>query len=548
MPRRAVLRSSLAVNSLRISASAALSLLALTCLPVTGCAPASSEADGVSGDAPLLDGEMFASSWNVTTPRSLFGQVSTRVRPSEATARTLLARNAGMLGVRADLADLGVATSFETPLGEHYTFPQVHAGVPVYGAEIKVHYNREGSVIAVNNTYVPGLERVTVRPSISAKQAADHADAALDVSTRRRAENEEAASVDLVIFAAEGSPTLAYRVVREGDGPTWEVFVDAHTGAALSEPTDLNRYLNGTGKVFKINAVVATQNNSLVDASDAAAAVPSTAYLTVTLQGLTGNGLLDGTFAASSYNSKRASSATNTFSYDRSMGGFNETMGYYYIDFAERYIQSLGFTNVNNRQQVFATDRYKQDNSYYTPSTKKISFGTGGVDDAEDGEVILHEYGHSIQDNEVPGFGSSAQAGAMGEGFGDYWAASVGAQLSGGYQDTCVAEWDAVSYASGVPHCLRRLDSTKHYPQNVVGEVHADGEIWSAALWQIRGSIGATNADKVILQAHFLLTAGASFNDGANAIATAAANLGFTATEITGIRTILQSRGFTLNP
>jgi hypothetical protein len=351
-----------------------------------------------------------------------------------------------------------------------------------------------------------------------------------------------------VIFPVDGAPTLAYRVVRSGDGPTWEVFVDAGTGAALTEPTDLNRYVNGTGKVFNVNAVVATQNNALVDGNDAATAVPASAYTTVTLQGLTGNGFLDGAFASSSYNAKRASSATNTFAFDRSMGGFNETMGYYYIDFAERYIQSLGFTNVNNRQQVFAADRYKQDNSYYTPSTKKITYGVGGVDDSEDAEVILHEYGHSIQDNEVPGFGSSAEAGAMGEGFGDYWGGSLGAQLSGGFQDTCVAEWDAVSYASGVPHCLRRLDSTKHYPQSVVGEVHADGEIWSAALWQIRGSVGATKSDKVILQAHFLLTAGASFNDGANAIATAAQNLGFTATEIAGIRTILQDRGFTLNP
>jgi hypothetical protein len=37
----------------------------------------------------------------------------------------------------------------------------------------------------------------------------------------------------------------------------------------------------------------------------------------------------------------------------------------------------------------------------------------GGVDDAEDADVILHEYGHAIQDNQVPGFGSSLEAGAM---------------------------------------------------------------------------------------------------------------------------------------
>ena len=111
---------------------------------------------------------------------------------------------------------------------------------------------------------------------------------------------------------------------------------------------------------------------------------------------------------------------------------------------------------------------------------------------------------------------------------------------------TCIAEWDATSYAAGVPHCLRRLDSTKHYPENKDGEVHDDGEMWSASLFQIRTLLGAAKADKLILQAHFLLSSNANFKDGSNALVTAAINLGFTAAEVSGIRTILQNRGFTV--
>jgi len=110
----------------------------------------------------------------------------------------------------------------------------------------------------------------------------------------------------------------------------------------------------------------------------------------------------------------------------------------------------------------------------------------------------------------------------------------------------CIAEWDATSYAAGVPHCLRRLDSTKHFPGDVVNEVHADGEMWSASLFQIRTSLGAARADKLILQAHFLLTSKANFSDGANALVTAAINLGYTAAEVSSVRTILQNRGFTV--
>src|SRR6185295_11756861 len=109
----------------------------------------------------------------------------------------------------------------------------------------------------------------------------------------------------------------------------------------------------------------------------------------------------------------------------------------------------------------FSVNRLKADNSFYSPQSQDITYGLGGVDDAEDAEVILHEYGHSIQDDQVPGFGSSAEAGAMGEGFGDYLAGTMGAQQSGGFQDACVAEWDATSYSATSPPCLRRLDSPK---------------------------------------------------------------------------------------
>jgi Zn-dependent metalloprotease len=135
----------------------------------------------------------------------------------------------------------------------------------------------------------------------------------------------------------------------------------------------------------------------------------------------------------------------------------------------------------------------------------------------------------------------------MGEGFGDYWAASVSAQFSGGFQDVCLAEWDATSYSSSNPPCLRRLDGTKHYPEDVDGEVHDDGEIWSAALWQIRSAIGAANADGLVIASHFLLSPDASFNQGANALVTAAKALGYSNRQLNQIRGILTNRGFTVS-
>ena len=57
-------------------------------------------------------------------------------------------------------------------------------------------------------------------------------------------------------------------------------------------------------------------------------------------------------------------------------------------------------------------------------------------------------------------------------------------------------DWDATSYTSTVPHCLRRLDENLHYPADLDGEVHNDGRIWSqahgnATAAQVRAAVAA---------------------------------------------------------
>ena len=480
------------------------------------------------------------------TPTAVYGTLSEPMAVSDSSARQFLSTHAALLKLDPSLSGVTLAGSRATPMGQVYEFSQAADGVPVYGAELKVHFNREGRVVGLTNSAVPSAKLGSMSHSVGAEQAVASARSHVPAGPVDAPESGDLPlpSTKLVIYAETGTPTLAWEVILYTPGPTWQVFVHAKTRAVLAPARDLNRYATGTGQVFLVNAVVATRDNTLRDHNDAASAVPPSAYRSVSLLGLDGTGFLDGSYASSSATKRRVSSASETFVFDRSNDGFSETMGYYFLDYAQRYIQSLGFSSVNNRQQVFSVDRYKKDNSSYDSSKKTITYGTGGVDDAEDAEVIWHEYGHSIQDNQVPGFGTSLEAASIGEGFGDYWAGSVGAQLSGGFQDLCIADWDAISYSTTSPPCLRRLDSTKHYPEDIVGDVHDDGEIWSAALWQIRTAIGAVKSDTVILQHHFLLTAGASFNQAANALVTAASNLHYTTREVNAIKSILQNRGF----
>jgi Zn-dependent metalloprotease len=105
-----------------------------------------------------------------------------------------------------------------------------------------------------------------------------------------------------------------------------------------------------------------------------------------------------------------------------------------------------------------------------------------------------------------------------------------------------VADWDSVSYTSTVPHCLRRVDTAKHYPEDLVGRVHADGQIWSRALWDIRNALGHVRADTLILEAQFDFAPDTSMPAAAEATVAAAQRL-YGAAAASIVRTRFEERG-----
>jgi hypothetical protein len=234
-----------------------------------------------------------------------------------------------------------------------------------------------------------------------------------------------------------------------------------------------------------------------------------------------GSGYLRGAFADVSGTTSPAFSPSLQFAYGRTDERFEQVMAYYAVTKAQEYIQSLGFTNVNDEPQRLKADKWGQDNSAYYPNYDTIKFGKGGVDDAEDIEVIWHEYGHAIQDDQVRGYGTTLESGSIGEGFGDYWAFTM--SVGNNPRDpACIADWDSTSYADGPPFCLRRVDTDLHWPENDGGEVHRNGRLWSRALYDIHRALGRTVADRIVLESQFLYTPDESFAAASNAaIATA---------------------------
>lgn len=400
-------------------------------------------------------------------------------------------------------------------LGTHSWYRQTYRGVPVLGGFYAVHTTSSGATTIDDG-------RLAVPSTLTTAAKVD----------RNRAQRTTAAraggavtSSELVVVPGE-HPTLAWRVLDNAGHGARQTLVDAGSGEVIKTES-LVKEADGSGRVFSPNAVVTLQNEGLKDNNDADSPAFSGAYQTVALHQLDDSGALTGAYA-DNISDGAVTSAEHVFAFDRSQPGFEQVMAYHAITSAQEYIHSLGFTDVNNSAQKFTTTGFTDDNSFYDPTTDEITFGTGGVDDAEDAEVIWHEYGHAIQDDQIPGFGSSTQAGSIGEGFGDYWAYTMSIPVSADTAVTplaCIADWDSVSYTSTTPHCLRRVDGTKVFPADRTNEVHADGEIWSRALFDIHAALGRTATDTLILEAQFGFAPNTTFAAAAQKIVATARTL-----------------------
>lgn len=325
------------------------------------------------------------------------------------------------------------------------------------------------------------------------------------------------------------------RVVTRNPRPVARDF-DAETGELLRE---VPLFFNVKGRVFEVNPVSKLNAPELRDRNDATSAVPEPAYSIVDLPELTATGTLVGPNVRivdpQSPNTPRADAAQSLL-FDRGQPQFEEVNVYYLIDRTQRYLQSLGFTGAKRLVAYpIAVDPHAlngSDNSVYETSSVSgqgvLFFGDGGTDDAEDSDIVIHEYTHAIQDWIAPGafFGTSAsESRALAEGIADYWAFSqtYAPSVASGRDPYCLGEWDArcdgddPSQLCGYPpsaDCLRRVDSTKTFADfkalERAGQEHENGAIWSSALREMFESLvarhpstGAQTSDKIVIESLF---------------------------------------------
>ncbi len=468
--------------------------------------------------------------WNLKGLVSLIDGLITIpiIKDIDESVRHFLMEYSALFGIRKDLSDLKFANKVYGIDTSHIKYQQYHEDVPVMYAFTSVHLNEESRIIMVKNNYHPIIPLDTkgiLGHGIPKEKAMEIVNSLFNAETRLA----RGISAELVVYPKDDEFYLAWevRIALKGPSEGHHVYVNVEDGKIINKINVFRRKTTGKGRVFIPNPVVALKDQSPSPDSE----IPEDCYTAVVLRGLDGSGFLRGEYVDTFDTPGRAYETSLLFYYKRGDSRFCEVMAYYHIDSFQRFIQELGFKNICNKQ-VKVNAWAEGIGSYFDPDTSTITYGSIGIPDAEDADIIIHEYAHAIMESQTPFLGMTDEGCAMEQGFGDFLAVCYFSEEGDGFNRECMGEWSGIGK---VLHCIRRVDNQKYYPEDFrgVGNCDSDAEIWSAALWDMYLALGGNSKEKdnriksrdrsirLVLQSNFFLNPLSKFVDGAEAIVTA---------------------------
>ncbi len=461
-------------------------------------------------------------------------------------------------------------------LGTHYTFQQMVGDKEVADAQIIVSVDKNGEVTKIyDSSNKKASMKVSMLPFITQEKA-------IELAWNKLQVNGEFLDSPIVKLLVSSDMRLIYKVTMGTSSPFgyWEITLDAHNGDIISvtdaylprmkkansvygqrklnlKPISFNAALKkiqqekmnaaslvntvpvfatGSALVFDPNPAVTLGRTDLQDTMDASVFLP--AYKEQELKDITFENsvytLKGPKITLIDFESPKIAPSTTTdgvWTANRGNVAFNDAMTYLHLDRSLRYIESLGFVGekalFKKSLEVDANGVNGDDNSHYIPSVDRLAFGHGCVDDNEDTDVILHELGHAIQTH-INSSWNGGDTGGMGEGFGDYWAASYSVTRPNGMDihPEWVYKWD------GHNRCWagRKMDSflPKYNPKKKYGaHSNVDGgnsdELWSTPIFQsflelYKRGVPREVMDRIILESHFGLGYGVKIPQMAQSI------------------------------
>ncbi len=418
-------------------------------------------------------------------------------------------------------------------------YEQRHHGLPVYGAQLVVGLPKTGGQVtsAVNKVdYDVPADLTPDKVQLTAEQA----DEVVRRALRTQFSEVVTGSPRLVIYRGEapapapranlsageqariraatalgkgepGRAYLAFRIeadTRDAQGlPTgqWEVLVDAVGGGVLAVK-DRRRYAAPKGYVFWPDPITSSKRATL-SWSTPVSTLDQQRKL-VTLRNLSpavsGAYALSGTWVTSVDNEPPAFPPVRSkthFKFAAKDKAFLSVMAYYWLDRLIVYLRAFGIPTLNAAMtkpiRVDAQGLNGQDQSHFVVTAAgsyHIAFGEGGVPDASDPHVVVHEYGHAVHH-----FLGTSQGGYE-EGFNDFLATAWLDQFNAHrFQRAAVFPWDNCAAVNWGPK--RRLDLKEKFSDTGFDsyDMYLQGDVLATALWGLfldRGGSGTAAARK----------------------------------------------------
>ncbi len=189
-------------------------------------------------------------------------------------------------------------------------------------------------------------------------------------------------------------------------------------------------------------------------------------------------------------------SITPVFNFYRSNNFFEDVNAFYHLTNYTNYLTQKGFINLLDNIVIDAHSFNGGDNSAFDPAAipYTLEYGTGGVQDAEDGQVVVHEFGHAMSQVASPNTVIGSERSSMEEGNSDYFCVSYSRTFNN-FNWEKVFTWDGHNeFWDGFV-----AKTNKKYPKDLTNNSNDDREIWNSALMCIYEKIGASVTDSLVM-------------------------------------------------
>ncbi len=418
---------------------------------------------------------------------------------------------ANTLGINA--TDLALLDQRESPMGFHFHFQQTLAGLPILHKKVKVNIGKDQKTVVVFYEVSPSL--TTTANSFPVLNALPSTVPSWNIL---QSENVFYADGDLAIPCVQFTVESPLKDQREWTfNAQGELLNEELTTAYFHSETDTNI----TVSVFNPDPLTTAgvtygtpytdqgdQNTLLLDAQMEVKTILanySNGYFNlsnyaVTIQDLEGPA------------DSAIQNLTDQFHFSRNQNAFNQVNAFYHITQMKDHLTDIGHPNLMNYSiLVDANAFFGQDNSRFQSGS--LYFGNGGVDDAEDADVIIHEYGHAMSNNAAPGTNSGTERRCLDEANGDYFAASYSKFINPfGYER--VFSWDG--HNEFWPGRFASNTQNKNYNNiSFNSSIYQHTDLWSAMVMDINTQLGRDTADFLLACSIYGYASNMTFEDAA---------------------------------